>query len=173
MLRIKLVDLAVVLIDMQDDFIGENEEKKGLIPNQISLLNFCRTQSIPLILVEYSNHGKTNKMLMSEIDKLPPAIVHKIMKSTDDAFERTNFKDLLMKLQKNTLLLTGVNACACVYDTAVTAVKYGFSIVTSKTLIAGFCGMCSNNGRKEEDIKWYEENACFSQDHNHIIQNLM
>jgi nicotinamidase-related amidase len=166
--KIDSKNLVVLLIDMQDFYI-DSEEKKGLIPNQISVLEVCRGKDIPVIVVEYDGCGETTSSLLEKIKEIPSPNVYKITKSSDNAFNRSELHDLLIKLEAETLLLMGINACACVFLTASNAVQLGYKIITSEGLIAGFCLSC-RKGDESGRYEWYKKNGHFSKDYNHILQ---
>jgi len=147
-------NLAVILIDMQDYFIN-HDEKRNLIPNQLLVLNFCRIKNIPVAVFEYRNRGETTAMLKKEIVKFSPENICTFIKRSDDAFSVEDFDGWLKEKNIQTLLLMGINACACVYDTANTAIKNGYKIMTSDTLITGYCNEC----KSEKKHVWYMENS--------------
>jgi len=131
-------NLAVLLIDMQSGFIN-TEEKRKLIPNQISVLNQCFKKEIPVIIVEFEGEGKTDDALLKVVENNHTSACHKITKSVNDAFSEKELNNLLKKIKAKTLLLMGINACACVFETAVTAKRKGYELITSEDLIAGYC----------------------------------
>lgn len=168
--KINLDDLAVLLIDMQDYFIQGNRDKINLIPNQISILNFCIDKNIPLMWIEYANCGNTARDLTKTINRFTKKNVYKILKNHDDAFLGTNLHNRLAKLGKKTLLLLGINAHACILATARSAVDYGYTIITSKNLIAGFKPLYQNKS-VDEKFKWFIKNGHFFRDHDEIMKN--
>lgn len=147
-------NLAVILIDMQDYFIDSNE-KRNLIPNQLLVLNFCRIKNIPVAVFEYRNRGETTTMLKKEIVKFSPENICTFIKRSDDAFSVEDFDGWLKEKNIQTLLLMGINACFCVYDTANSAIKNGYKIMTSDTLIAGY----DNDYKSIKTHDWYMENS--------------
>ncbi len=161
-----LNNMVVLLIDMQDSFI-DSEEKKMIISNQIEMLEFCKKNDIPLMVIEYIDEGKTVDQLLKKIAELPPENVHNITKSHDNAFSNTGLNELLISIQAKTLFVMGVNACACVWETALCAFNEGYNIITSKDVIAG-CGKCSLH---DEEI-WFKKNAHYPSSHQEILSVL-
>jgi nicotinamidase-related amidase len=155
-----LDNMVVLLIDMQSMFIN-NEQQRRIIPSQIAVLEFCKNNSIPLIVIEYANEGDTVDQLSKKIAELPPENVYKITKSYDNAFSDTGLNELLISIQAKTLFIMGINACACVWETAYHAFQEGYNIITSQDVIAG-CGSCS---LKNEKV-WYQKNAHYPTSHN-------
>jgi len=158
--------LAVMLIDMQDYFIGKNREKEKLIPYQIEVLEFCKDHNVPVIVAEYYDRGPTTDKLQKALACLPQANVKTIIKKNDNAFEYTDLAFILEDLGTQYLLVMGINASACVLDTAKNAVNNGLKIITSKTLIAGVCSSCSTTATHS----WYEQNGVYHENHESIFE---
>lgn len=162
--RIPSKKLAVLLIDMQDSFLKEvaEEEKRREIPYQLDVLDYCKDNNIPVIVLEYELYGETVPVLKKKVDSLP--VKEYITKSYDDGFFelkttkrshtygriiklldeklldddflKTEVEDKLRAYGIDSILLMGINASGCVLRTAESAVKLGFKIITSKDLIA-------------------------------------
>lgn len=152
--------LAVLLIDMHDSFLKEvaEEEKEKEIPYQLDVLDYCKDNNIPVIVLEYELYGETIRVLKKKVDSLP--VKEYITKSYDDGFFKlkpnikpfqsygrptklhdddflkTELEDKLRAYGVDSILLMGINASGCVLKTAESAVKLGFKIITSKDLIA-------------------------------------
>ena len=73
-----------------------------------------------------------------------------IEKQYNDGFSGTDLKDTLEKMGAKRLLLMGINSDSCVRETADSALKFGFKIVTSKDVIAS---------RNTNGIFWYKRNG--------------
>lgn len=142
-------NLAVLIIDMQKSFLDE-PELKDLIPQQIEVIRFCRQKSIPVILVEYRVFGRTVMKLRKEVC---PSLTSRVTKRYDDAFYETRLKKVLSSMGITNLLLAGVYAGGCVYETAAHAIEEGFQVLTSCDLIAGYCDTPLHNEA------WYQENG--------------
>ncbi len=147
----KIGNLAVLLIDMQDYFLEDisSEEKAREIPYQLDVLDYCKEKSIPVFVLEYKDSGPTIKVLKDKVDSLEKKTY--ITKSHDNGFIGTNLAEQLKEYSIDTLLLMGVNATACVVDTAYGALKEGFNIMTSKELIADPPYFRS----LDEGVRWY------------------
>jgi len=151
--------LAVLLIDMQSRFVT-GEEKLALIPRQIAMLRFCKQTGTPLIVIEYEGEGETIEPLREEFSG---SKIYRITKPGDDAFSGTRLKETLDEIGARQLLVMGVNACKCIFDTVSHAVELGYEVIISDDLIAGYCGKsnCNPNYRR----KWYRKNTHFMTDH--------
>lgn len=160
--KIKARSLAVLVIDMQDPFLKEVDEKelKAELPYQAEVLNYCKGNNIPVFVIEYKDCGQTTGYLKEKIDSLPKKIY--VTKSSRDAFEGTDLEKKLKETKAETVILMGVYASACVQDTAEGALKSGFKIATSKDLIAD----CKWS---KEDVKWYKKKGVYKDDYKELL----
>jgi len=155
---------ALLLIDMQPYYI-DSDEKKELIPNQVSVLRECFCRDIPIFVVEYDGKGRTDDQLHEVLDVNHSKGYYTITKSRDDAFSEAKLGNLLKKLKAESLVLMGINACACVFRTANSAVEKGYRIITSEDLIAGYCERCNEAERRA----WYREHSVYLESHSQVI----
>jgi len=151
-------DLAVILIDMQEEFVDRlsKKDKKIIILAQQKLLHYCQEKQLPLVVLEYRNnteeYGSTIAPLANIIADIPGVI--KIDKPANDGFEKTELLSKLQLMQVKRLWLAGINASACVYDTAESALEH-FSIATSNDLIAD-PAKYEQHGKSR---RWYEQHG--------------
>lgn len=61
----KTFDKTLIIIDMQDHFIGHSERK--LIPIICELIDYAKNNEYSIILVEFKNHGPTTNEIMVAI----------------------------------------------------------------------------------------------------------
>lgn len=130
------IDTAVVLIDMQEDFVKElfKEEKGMIISAQKRLLSLCVKYNIPLVVLEYENHKETIPELSEWIEKIKRVEILK--KKNDDGFRNTQLDAVLKNFGVKNLLLAGVNTSWCVRETARSALHFGFEVYSNKNLKA-------------------------------------
>jgi len=141
--------VAVLLIDMQEDFLEniDEEEQEEEIDNQLNVLDYAQRHSIPIFVLEYANYGNTIDLLQEKVEdgyKL-------ITKPHDDGFLATNLEEELRAQGTKYILLMGINASACVFNTAQGGIIRGFKILTSKEIIAEPKGW-----EMEESVPSYE-----------------
>lgn len=145
---------TAVLIDMQSGFVGGL--RRGALPrilkSQIKVLGQCVEENIPTVVLEYRGHGKTIDELAAVLSQVPRT--RTIIKSNDDGFENTTLHKTLRSWGSQNLLLMGINAEACVKETAQSALRLNYAIATSSKLIAGM-----SHHDKEDCIPWYSENG--------------
>jgi len=148
---------CAVLIDMQEDFteILRSGETERIVANQILVLRHCRENDIPMIVLEYRNHGDTLPELAAEIKKNRTS--RYFIKGHDDGFIGcADLDDALRQLGVTHLFLMGINSCSCVKATAEGALRNGYQIATSDDVI-------SSAHKPHNNIKWYVANGtCFA-----------
>ncbi len=124
---------GVILIDMQRDFVSYSEETKRQLQAQERLLKYSARYDIPVVVLEYVGYGQTLDLLMRTLKKVPRRQF--IGKADDDGFTNSKLVRTLRAWSICNLCLTGVNASACVKETAKGAISVGFSIETADDLI--------------------------------------
>lgn len=143
--------LVVILIDMQQEFINEfkHGEEKRIIPKQISVIRQCARFGIPVVVLEYRNCGHTIAALADELKNV--ANVKTIVKRQNDGFKNTALEYKLRDMNAKQLFFMGINSQYCVKETAESAIKLGFTVVTSNDVITG--------PNDDNDIDWYKKNG--------------
>lgn len=154
---------------MQDFFLEKfsDERRASLIAEQKKVIDFCVKNTIPIIVLEYATRGETTKELNDVLKKSFHATV--IKKENNSGFRDTNLDDLLKNLKINKLLLMGINGTGCVQDTAIGALKRGYSIFTGKTVIAS---STKNDANHKVSEKWYSKHGPFLEATDEILKIL-
>lgn len=171
--------LAVLLIDMQDSFLDEvsKEEENREIPCQLSVLDYCKDNNIPVFVLEYWRYGETTRVLREKVDSLP--VKTYITKQYDDGFFKTDLETRLKEQGIESLLLMGVNASGCVRRTAESAVELGFKILASKDLMADpewhvtdefIINKEGKHGKSDESAPWYREHGIYRDDYRELLE---
>lgn len=155
---------ALLIIDMQEPFLREHQrdEVALMIQAQIELIRECKKQNVPIIVVEFAKHGNTIPELQAELSGYKN--LHFVVKRSDDAFLGTALRSFLDDFGVEEVILAGVNASYCVFETAQSAVKYKFRIVTSERLISD----SPRNKKKDKSLWWYRENGELVLDMPHV-----
>ncbi|MCX6735546.1 MAG: isochorismatase family protein [Candidatus Parcubacteria bacterium] len=141
--------VGAIVIDMQDYFMSD--EKLKMVKNQIPIISFCRKNGIPVAVINYHKCGPITASLTDSTSGLPV-----FEKRKDDAFSQEDFQNWLKKNGVKTLIIMGVNACACVFETANSALKNGYRVITNHEIIGGYCGHSFCSGGTPE---WYDKNT--------------
>lgn len=149
---------AVILVDMQCHFIGQirHSAKSSLIKNQQRILQSCQENDIPICVLEYIGSGETISRLAKKLKCVPR--VRTIKKCHDDGFRDTELDRVLENWGVSNILLMGINAEYCVKETAKSALKHGYRIMTAPGLISG-----SAQHDPTDCIEWYTRNGTLIQ----------
>lgn len=135
---------AVIIVDMQEEFLLNKlpEKREDLVRSQIEVLRFCKAHDIPVIVVEFKDRSITIPEIRTALEGMKNRKY--IVKKYNDGFEETGLKEVLEGLGARNIVLMGVNACACVNETAKSALLNGFRVLTSGSLIASDAVMENN-----------------------------
>ena len=115
---LKRTDSLLIIIDMQERLLPVIADKERIIENALRLVKFARIIGLPIILTEQQNLGETASELREELQDIQP-----IKKWEFDCFESSAFTDRLSQLNRNTLIITGIEAHICVSQTALHALS--------------------------------------------------
>lgn len=151
---------AVIIIDLQNDFIGENAAipckcDSDIIQNVKTLINFCHDKKIPVIYTQ-EVHRESKIDFGRELDGDEPLhclegtkgceIIPELAPSPEDyiirkrrysGFFQTDLKLLLDSLSIDTLIITGAATDVCVRATATDAQQYGYYVYVPSDCVAG------------------------------------
>jgi nicotinamidase-related amidase len=158
---------GAVLVDMQSSFIKglEPGETDILIPNQKKVIDACREMDLPLVVVNYFNAGKTHRELRKAVPKVPR---HKYLtKDGGDGFKNKRLHQYLQEEHVNALLFMGMNASACVHQTAEHAIELGYTIATSIDVIANERDFFESVYSAAD---WYKEKGIYREEHSELLE---
>jgi len=133
-------DYALIVIDIQQRFLkssiketSRNAVEKNLILPNIKILKFCQEYNIPTIALQMDRFGLTLGRVSSQIEKIPQHLY--LVKKEMDGFSERALEEVLNKWGASKLCLTGLYAEFCVYETARTAKRKGYKVLTASDLI--------------------------------------
>lgn len=143
---------ALLVIDIQEDATGKTTNKpyknsKELIDNVNSVIDYCEKQGIAVVYIKHQlNSNFLNKIIMgnrfikgtpgSEIDSRIKVINNFIFsKDKGNAFSNPKLDDFLKKNNISEIFIVGLDATACVYRTAIGAIKRGYKVAVLKGAI--------------------------------------
>ncbi|MBM3200209.1 cysteine hydrolase [Candidatus Woesearchaeota archaeon] len=160
--------LAVLVIDMQDYWLSEVDEKEieKELPYHLEVLEYCAKNNITVFVIEYKTCGQTTPYLDNKLRDM-----HKkeyIKKSARSAFQNTGLEAKLKSQGIDTLVLMGVYASHCVKDTAESALDAGFDIATSKDLISDN----RHDAKRKENVEWYKEHGLYFDDYKKLLSSI-
>jgi nicotinamidase-related amidase len=127
--------IGVMLIDMQSGFLKDFSELGvwSLVYEQSRVLNWAGARDVPVVCAEYLNEGDTHPSLRNKLRGVPRVL--RITKEDDDIFTATGLVSWLDERNVADLFFMGVNAHACVLDSARTAYNRGYAISTAESVI--------------------------------------
>jgi len=129
---------AVLVVDMQDYFLRDaqdSEEVKYLIDRQLEVLGICLTEGIPVGVLEYGGINRTRRELRNFARNFPKGNVKTFVKQKNNGFSNKHLRPWLRDRNVDSVGLLGVNADACVLETAIGAKNNCFYSFTSTDLI--------------------------------------
>ncbi len=143
---------ALLVIDIQEDATGKTtntpyKNSKELIENVNTVINNSEKEGITVIYIRHQlNNNILNKIIMgnrfikgtpgSEIDSRIKIINSNIFsKDKGDALSNIELDNFLMQKKINEIFIVGLDAKACVYKTAIGAIKRGYKAVVLKDAI--------------------------------------
>ncbi len=123
MLRIE--KSALIVIDVQGKLAQLMFDKEELFGNLKKIIQGAKALSIPIIWLEQlpDKLGRTTPEIAELLEGLSP-----IEKSSFSCCDNENFSNTLTKLQRDQLLLTGIETHICVYQTAMDLMKLGSEV---------------------------------------------
>ena len=156
---------AVIIVDMQEFFLKNFAPtvRNELVNNQGKFIELCVKNKLPFIVLEYKCKGidkvETIPRLLKKIKNVYKEI---IIKENNSGFTKTGLDKTLKELGIEEIILLGINAHACIQDTAISALKRGYRVATSK-------GLISNSYRKDMQLSrrneaWFKKNTTFFED---------
>lgn len=111
---IKRENCLLIFIDFQERLLPVIYNKEKVIENAIKLAKFSKIVNIPSVITEQEKLGAIIPELKNALGEIIP-----INKIHFNCFENKEFSDTLKKLEKNTLIIAGVEAHICVAQTAL------------------------------------------------------
>ena len=108
---------CLVIVDMQYDF--QASRKQETINNVIREVCRAKEKNVPIIILEYSDHGHTHNSIVNTLGNYNKWIV--VTKSTDDGSNEVleGLNNLGIPADYiSRVVLTGVNFSYCVFSTA-------------------------------------------------------
>jgi len=110
-------DCILLVIDIQDKLIPFIAHKEKMVENIVKLIKFSKIVGIPVIVTEQEKLGDTVPKIKAELPELLP-----IRKICYSCFSCEEFVNSLKKLDRNTLIITGMETHICIAQTAFHAI---------------------------------------------------
>ncbi len=132
----KSLDVAntvLILIDFQERLFPVMYDKEKLLQNVIKLIKGAKVLEIPIILTEQYPKGLGSTI--PEVKELIPDVkpVEKVCFSCTD---ESAFNQALKSLKRKQVLIAGIEAHICVYQTAMALAREGYEVQVVADCIA-------------------------------------
>ena len=116
---------ALILIDFQERLFPAMHDKEKLLRNVTKLIQGAKVLEIPILLTE--QYPKGLGTTIPEIKDLIPD-VKPIEKVCFSCCDDKGFTKALVSLKRNQVLIAGIEAHICVYQTAMALARAGFQV---------------------------------------------
>ncbi|HHP7233053.1 MAG TPA: isochorismatase family protein [Desulfobacterales bacterium] len=111
-------DSVLMVIDVQSKLTPVISEFPKLTANLVKLIRTARILDIPVLVTEQQNLGATADEIRADLEPFQP-----ISKISFSCLGSTEVSDTLEDLGRSTLLLSGIEAHVCVFQTAIEAAR--------------------------------------------------
>ena len=109
---------CLVVIDMQERLVPVIADRERVVENVVRLIKFSRIIGLPVVLTEQQKLGHTLPEIREELIGIQP-----ISKLEFDCFASNEFSEQINKLNRNALIIAGIEAHICVAQTALHAIS--------------------------------------------------
>lgn len=122
---LEINNTALIVIDIQERLFSVMQEKEKLLRNVLKLIRGAQVLEIPILVTE--QYPKGLGPTLPEIKELLPA-VKPIEKVVFNCCDEELFCQALEALKRKQVLIAGIEAHICVYQTAMALSKAGYEV---------------------------------------------
>jgi isochorismate hydrolase len=112
-------DCVLAIIDMQEKLLAVMNEPKSIVENALKLVRFANIVGLPVLVTEQEKLGPTVEELAAEIKDFNP-----IMKLDFDAYQVPEFTKSLVDLDRETVIVAGIESHICVTQTTLSLLPF-------------------------------------------------
>lgn len=116
---------VLIVIDIQDRMVRVMHSKERLLQNLVKLIKGAQVLDIPIILTEQYPAGLGSTL--PEINELLPDI-QPIEKLCFNCCDEERFRQELETLNRQQVLIAGIEAHICVYQTSMSLLQSGYEV---------------------------------------------
>lgn len=109
---------VLMVIDVQDKLMPVINNGEKVINNIVRLLKFSKIIDLPVILTEQEKLGATVPEIRNEMSEVNP-----IIKKSFSCFLCDEFEEIIRRIARKKLILTGVETHICITQTALHALQ--------------------------------------------------
>ncbi|MCX7981661.1 MAG: hydrolase [Syntrophales bacterium] len=114
---------AVLIIDLQESLLNVMAGKEDLLKNIVKLVKGAQILNLPLVLTEQVKLGRTHQEISSLFSGFEA-----LVKESFSCWKEEKFRQAILQLGRKEIIVAGIEAHICVYQTAVDMVREGFSV---------------------------------------------
>ena len=118
-------EVALVIIDIQDKLAAVMRYKEQVVTQCLHLIELAKLYRIPILLTE--QYPKGLGPTVSEIKEALPTYAP-FEKTAFNCCLETGFLEKVRSLGRKTLLMTGIEAHVCVWQTSLGLMKQGYAV---------------------------------------------
>jgi nicotinamidase-related amidase len=118
-------DAVLLIVDIQDRLAAIMKARDEVVRNCLHLIELAKTMDIPIVLTE--QYPKGLGQTVSEIRGALPAY-RPVEKLTFSCCDEPNFLSEIKKLDKKTVILTGMETHICVLQTCIGLLRDGLNV---------------------------------------------
>jgi isochorismate hydrolase len=122
---LKLDNTVLVIIDLQGKLWNVMNEREALLENSLRLIKGLRILEVPMILTEQNPKGLGPTL--DEIIQIMPES-KPVPKFCFDCCQNPEFMRALTGLKRKQILVCGIEAHICVYQTSLELIKLGYEV---------------------------------------------
>ena len=118
-------DAVFVIVDIQGSLAQVMSDKENLFANAVKLIKGLKILNLPIIITEQipQKLGKTLPQIAAELEGDNP-----IAKESFSCWGENNFKKELERLNRQQVILIGIECHVCVYQTALDLISNGYTV---------------------------------------------
>jgi isochorismate hydrolase len=109
-------DSALVIVDVQDKLLPFIFNKDKMVENIVILIKTAKILDLPVVVTEQEKLGETVQKIKNELPVDNKQIIRKI---TYSCFSSLSFVERLRAINKQNLILTGMETHICIMQTAL------------------------------------------------------
>jgi nicotinamidase-related amidase len=141
--------VALLIIDMQNDFVKDILNRESTIKNILTLKGLARENDIPVVYTQETHKGGEKEFKRfgqhaikgtegwEVIDDLKPEGNDIVIEKTKfSAFFKTNLDSILSEKRIKKVIITGINLNCCVLATALDGFNYDYEVFVVKEAVS-------------------------------------
>jgi isochorismate hydrolase len=171
-MKSKNKNLCLMLIDMSPEllqFYDKDKEEIPLLTKQIYLLKYCKTNNIPIIIIEPEKQ-ETDISINYFTSSLNQNYIKYLKKEENNSFSNPELLRQLNYWKIQNILLGGIYTSICIHDTCQSAIKNGFNVLSSQDIVKDRNILPEYNRKKR--VEWINQNIKLYDTYHQLLTQL-